>query len=56
MGIKHPGLFRKNLKIKANNVHWLRKDKSLNINEESTSDEDIVSDKVDNISESEETE
>ena len=31
-------------------------DTDININEESTSDEDIVSDKVDNISETEETE
>ena len=31
-------------------------DTNININEESTSDEDIVSDKVDNISETEETE
>ena len=34
MSNKHPGLFRKILKIKSNSIHWLREDMKLSINNE----------------------
>jgi len=33
MGLKHPGLFRQSLKIKATSTHWLIQEKALKINE-----------------------
>ena len=34
MGKNHPGLFRKDLKIKSHSIHWIRKDKSIQTGEE----------------------
>ena len=33
MGSQHPGLFRKSLKIKSTETHWLREDKQIYLNE-----------------------
>ena len=34
MGVKHPGLFRKSLKIKSNSINWLREDMRISMNQE----------------------